>query len=406
MSDRTQANSTRHPTTQRSTTSTERSSFRIVPVEDARAVEQFIRVPWPIYTHDACWVPPLLLERKQHLSTHNPYFAHATTQLWIAYRNHQPVGRISAQIDHFHQERYQDLTGFWGMLEAHDDQDVFHALLQTAEQWLQEKGIRQARGPFNFSINQECGLLIHGLQTPPMVMMGHARPYYRQHVESHGYRKAKDLLAYSVDLDFEIPPIMQKAIRKAESSVTFRSLQRSDFKQELAIIRSIFEEAWSNNWGFIPFSDQEFAALGQELRWLVDDSFVQIAEVDGVPEAMLVAFPNVNEIIRDLNGRLFPIGWVKFLWRLKVSRPHTARVALMGVRKKYQGTPLGAVLAFGMIDTVRQAGRSWGIKQVELSWILEDNIGMNNMLKAIGCEPYKTYRIYEKSFTHTQETSR
>ncbi|WP_447971222.1 N-acetyltransferase family protein [Nitrospira sp. M1] len=400
MSDRTQTDSNTHSTTHRAIASTAHSSLRIVPVEDSRAIEQFIRVPWPIYAQDACWVPPLLLERKQHLSKRNPYFSHATTQLWIAYRNEQPVGRISAQIDQFHQERYQDHTGFWGMLEAQDDQDVFHALLQTAERWLQDKGMRNARGPFNLSINQECGLLIDGWNTPPMVMMGHARPYYQQHVESHNYQKAKDLLAYRVDLDFEIPPIIQKAIRKAESSVRFRTLRRSEFKQELAIIRSIFEEAWSNNWGFIPFSDEEFAAVGQELRLLVDDSFVQIAEVDGTPEAMLVAFPNVNEIIRDLNGRLFPLGWAKFLWRLKVSRPHTARVALMGVRKKYQGTPLGAVLAFGMIDSVRQAGRKWGITSVELSWILEDNIGMKNMLEAIGCKQYKTYRMYEKHFTN------
>ncbi|GJL63738.1 MAG: DNA-binding protein [Nitrospirales bacterium] len=402
MSDCASMNSNRHNTSHQSFTTDEPNVLRIVPVEDARTVEQFIRIPWSIYTNDANWVPPLFLERRQHLSKRNPYFSHATVQLWIAYRNHQPVGRISAQIDRFHQERYRDDTGFWGMLEAKDDQDVFHALLNTAEQWLQEKGMRRALGPFNFSINQECGLLIDGMDSPPMVMMGHALPYYPQHIESYDYRKAKDLFAYRVDLDFVIPHIIQKAIRKAESSVTFRQLRRNDFNNELKTIHRIFEEAWSDNWGFIPFSDKEFAAVGQELRLLVDDSFIQIAEVDGTPEAMLVAFPNVNELIRDLNGRLFPIGWMKFLWRLKVSHPHTARVVLMGVRKKFQGTPLGAVLAFGMIDSVRQAGRKWGIKHVELSWILEDNIGMKNMLQAIGCEQYKTYRIYEKHLTNGQ----
>ncbi|GJL49927.1 GNAT family N-acetyltransferase [Candidatus Nitrospira salsa] len=402
MSDYVQMNSHTHKTFQQLITTNEGNALRIVPVEDSRTVEQFIRVPWAIYTHDENWVPPLLLERKQHLSKRNPYLSHATVQLWIAYRNDQPVGRISAQIDRFHQERYRDHTGFWGMLEAHDDQEVFHALLNTAEQWLQEKGMRRTLGPFNLSINQECGLLIDGMNSPPMVMMGHALPYYPQHIESYDYRKAKDLFAYRVDLDFIIPPIIQKAIRKAESSITFRQLRRNDFKNELETIHRIFEEAWSDNWGFIPFSDEEFAAVGQELRLLVDDSFIQIAEVDGTPEAMLVAFPNVNELIRDLNGRLFPIGWMKFLWRLKVSHPQTARVVLMGVRKKYQGTPLGAVLAFGMIDSVRQAGRKWGIKHVELSWILEDNIGMKSMLQAIGCEQYKTYRVYEKHLTKRQ----
>ncbi|GJL66646.1 MAG: DNA-binding protein [Nitrospirales bacterium] len=402
MSDRAQMGSNTHTGPHQSLTTDEVNALCILPVEDSRTVEQFIRVPWSIYANDPCWVPPLFFERKQHLSKRNPYFAHATVQLWIAYRNDQPVGRISAQLDRFHQERYRDHTGFWGMLEAQDDQEVFHALLKTAEQWLQEKGMRRALGPFNLSINQECGLLIDGLNSPPMVMMGHALPYYPEHIESYDYRKAKDLFAYRVDLDFVIPSVMQKAIRKAESSVTFRQLRRTDFNNELETIHRIFEEAWSDNWGFIPFSDEEFAAVGQELRLLVDDSFVQIAEVDGTPEAMLVAFPNVNELIRDLNGRLFPTGWIKFLWRLKVSHPQTARVVLMGVSKKYQGTPLGAVLAFGMIDSVRQAGRKWGIKHVELSWILEDNIGMKNMLQAIGCEQYKTYRMYEKHLTNGQ----
>ena len=285
------------------------------------------------------------------------------------------------------------------MLEAPNDETIFRALFDTAECWLRTQGIHQIRGPFNLSINQECGLLIDGFDTPPMVMMGHAQPYYHTCLEKIGYQKAKDLLAYKIDLNFTIPPLIQKAIRKAESSITFRSLRRSNFKEELQIIQDIFEDAWSENWGFIPFSKKEFDAVGQELRLLVDDSFVQIAEVDGNPEAMLVAFPNVNEMIRDLNGRLLPFGWLKFLWRLKVSLPRTARVALMGVRKKYQGTPLGAVLAFGMIDSVRQSGKKRRIQEVELSWILEDNVGMRNMLHAIGSAPYKTYRIYEKDLS-------
>ncbi|MDR4503152.1 MAG: hypothetical protein MRJ96_17040 [Nitrospirales bacterium] len=338
----------------------------------------------------------MLIERTQHLSKNNPYFSHAEVQCWTAYRNHQPVGRISAQIDAFHQTRYHDHAGFFGMLEAKPDIQIFRELLGTAEQWLRERGMRRILGPFNLSINQECGLLIDGFHTPPMVMMGHAPPYYRQLLEANGYQKAKDLFAYHIDLNFNIPPVIQKAIRKAESSVTFRSLRRSDFQQELRTIQDIFEDAWSGNWGFIPFSTEEFAAIGREMRLLVPDSFVQIAEVDGTPEAMLVAFPNINDLIRDLQGKLWPVGWLKFLWRLKVSLPRTARVALMGVRKRYHGTPLGAVLAFGMIDSVRQAGRTRRIEHVELSWILEDNVGMRNMLHAIGCAPYKTYRIFEK----------
>ncbi len=377
----------------------EMNSIHIVPVKGRQAIDQFIRVPWSIYAKNSQWVPPLIMERRQHLSTNNPYFAHADVQLWIAYQGGQPIGRISAQIDSFHLTRHQDQTGFFGMIEAKDDNAVFSALLQTAEQWLQNKGMHRIVGPFNFSINQECGLLVEGYDSPPMVMMGHAPPYYQTQIEDCGYHKVQDLLAYHIDLDFDIPSIIQKAIQKAESSVTFRSLRRSEFKKELSSIHSIFEDAWSNNWGFIPFSEKEFAAMGKEMRLLVDDSFVQFAEVDGKPEAMLVAFPNVNEMIQDLNGRLLPLGWLKFLWRLKVTRPQTARVALMGVRKRFQGTPLGAVLAFGMIDAVRHAGQKRGIQHVELSWILENNVGMRNMLQALGSDPYKTYRIYEKHLT-------
>ena len=375
-------------------------SIQIVQVETPREVDQFIRTPWKIYAEDSQWIPPLFMERRQLLSKKNPYFAHAQARFWMAYHGDQPVGRISAQIDEYHLTRYQDHTGFFGMLEAPNDETIFRALFDVAEDWLRAQGIRQIRGPFNLSINQECGLLIDGFDTPPMVMMGHAQPYYQTCLEKIGYQKAIDLLAYKIDLNFTIPPLIQKAIRKAESSITFRSLRRSDFKEELQIIQDIFEDAWSENWGFIPFSKEEFDAVGQELRLLVDDSFVQIAEVDGSPEAMLVAFPNVNEMIRDLNGRLLPFGWLKFLWRLKISLPRTARVALMGVRKKYQGTPLGAVLAFGMIDSVRHSGRRRRIQEVELSWILEDNVGMRNMLHAIGSAPYKTYRIYEKGLQH------
>ncbi|MGB0909601.1 MAG: N-acetyltransferase [Nitrospirales bacterium] len=378
-------------------------SIEIVPVKGHQAIEQFIHIPWSIYSKGSCWIPPLVLERRQHLSPQNPYFAHAETQLWIAYRNSQPIGRISAQIDELHQARYQDQTGFFGMLEAHDDIEIFQALLSTAEHWLREKGMQRIRGPFNLSINQECGLLINGFDSPPMIMTGHAYPYYQRHVEALGYQKAQDLLAYKIDLDFVIPPVIHKALRKAESSVMFRPLRRSDFTQELRTIQHIFEDAWSKNWGFIPFSQEEFTEVGKELKLLVDESFVQIAEVDGTPEAMLVAFPNVNEMIHDLNGRLLPFGWLKFLWRLKVSLPRTARVALMGVRKKYQGTPLGAVLAFGMIDAVRKAGQKRRIQEVELSWILENNIGMRNMLQAIGSAPYKTYRIYEQILSHSEQ---
>lgn len=373
------------------------NSLQIIEVKGKKALEEFIRQPWSIYQHDPIWTPPLLLERRQHCSLKNPYFEHAKCCLWLAYREDRLVGRISAQIDDLYLQRYQDNTGFWGMLEAEENLETFQALLNTAEHWLQAQGITNIQGPFNFSVNQECGLLVNGFDFPPMIMMGHARPYYQEMVEHNGYAKVKDLMAYRIDLNFQFPSNVQKLLKKSAKYMTIRSLHRSQFQKDLGIIQEIFEDAWSENWGFIPFTKKEFSEIGQQLRWLVDESYVQIAEVDGKPVAMLVAFPNVNEVIHDFNGRLLPFGWLKAIVGLKLFKPKTARVALMGVRKAFQRTPLGAALAFGLIDEVRKAGIPHNIQHVELSWILEDNQGMRHMLESIGGIPYKTYRIYSKT---------
>ena len=370
---------------------------RIVPADGARQRRRFIRVPWALYADDPAWVPPLLIERREHVSARNPYFAHARGRFWLAYRGARPVGRVSAQIDALHETRYQDATGFFGMLEAEDDAETFHALLGTAEAWLREQGVSRILGPFNFSINQECGLLVEGFETPPMIMMGHARRYYDGRVVAEGYRAVKDLLAYRLPADFKAPEFMRLALDKGMGCAQIRPLRRSRVHEDLRILKDIFEDAWCQNWGFIPFTEEEIRHLGLSLRLFVDDDFVQIAEVDGEPAAMIVVFPNLNEAIRDLDGRLFPLGWLKLLWRLKVRFPKTARVPLMGVRRRFQGSAVGTALAFMLIDAVRRHGVRRGVQEVELSWVLEDNLPMRNMLAAIGGEPYKRYRLYEKT---------
>jgi hypothetical protein len=372
-------------------------SLRIVPVSDSRDMRRFIRVPWSVYADDPMWVPPLLIERREHFSSRNPYFAHARCCLWLAYRGTRPVGRISAQIDELHQERYRDATGFFGLFESENEAEIIHELLSTAEIWLRDQDMVRIRGPFNFSINQECGLLVEGYDAPPMIMMGHSRPYYAARLAAEGYQGVKDLLAYRLPTDFTPPELMKSVLNKAVGCARVRPLRRSRFREDLKIIQDIFEDAWSTNWGFIPFTEDEFRHLGSGLRLLIDDDAVQIAEVDGVPAAMIVAFPNLNEAIRDLRGRLLPLGWLKLLWRLKVKSPKTARVVLMGVRKNLQRSPLGAALGFLLIDALRSYGIRRGVQEVELSWILEDNMPMRNMLTMIGGIPYKRYRIYEKT---------
>lgn len=371
--------------------------IRVEPVSDRASLKEFIRLPWKLYHSDPHWVPPLLVERVHTFSAKNPYFQHARWQCWIAYRGNEPVGRISAQIDDLHLSRYKDRTGFFGLVEAEHEAGIFQALFQAAETWLQAQGMATVRGPFNLSINQECGLLVDGFDSPPMIMMGHARPYYQRYFERNAYEKAQDLLAYRIGIHFTLPPGVSLFLKKAKNSMRIRPLRRKHLNEDLAIIKDIYEEAWSENWGFLPFTNAEFSEIGQQLKLLVEDDFVQIAEIDGEPTAMLVAFPNLHEVIQDLNGRLFPWGWLKILWRLKGSYPRSGRVALMGVRKRFQSSPMGAAMAYGLIEAVREAGLRKNIQQIETSWILEDNKRMRHILESLGAEPYKTYRIYEKT---------
>jgi hypothetical protein len=370
--------------------------LEVNPVSNRHEQRLFIRLPWSIYSDDPAWVPPLLLERKEHLSPHNPYFEHAQYQSWIAYRDGTPVGRISAQIDQLHLNRYQENEGFFGMIEAEDNAETFAALFQTAESWLGDHSMHRAMGPYNLSINQEAGLLVDGFDTPPCLMMGHARPYYRTRIEENGYQKAKDLLAYIIDADFDHSAALQSIVKRVKKQVKIRSLQKSNYYEDMKIIADIFNDAWSENWGFLPFTETEFKQLAKDFKIVLDFELVKIAEVDGAPAAFMVVAPNINEAIRDLNGRLLPFGWLKLLWRLKVRYPQTARIPFMGVRKKYHGSLLGAALAFMVINAGQPYAINRGLKKVELSWILEDNKGMRDIIESIGGIIYKTYRIYKK----------
>ncbi len=371
-------------------------SVLVAQVEGQTALRQFIQIPWSLYADDPAWVPPLVIERRRHLSSRNPYFSHAQYCSWIAHRGKIPVGRISAQVDELHIQRYQDATGFFGMLEAEDNGETFHALINTAEKWLRGKGMRRVLGPFNLSINQECGLLVEGFNTPPSIMMGHSLRYYSPRIEEQGYRKEKDLLAYRMRTDHEWPSFIKGIAARATGNVRLRPLCTSSFPAELEILQSIFEDAWSRNWGFIPFTRKEFYHLGQGIKFLVHEEYVQIAEVNGIPAGMIVMLPNINESLRGLNGRLIPFGWLKLLWRLKVKRPKSARVPLMGVCQRYQESLLGPALALMLIDAVRIPGARRGIKEVEMSWVLEDNKSIRNIVEAIGGTAYKRYRIYGK----------
>ncbi|MEQ9606391.1 MAG: dATP pyrophosphohydrolase [Kiloniellaceae bacterium] len=375
------------------------ASLTLRPVETRADREAFIRLPWSVYRDDPAWIPPLLMERREHLDPRkNPFFETAQAQFWLALRDGRPVGRISAQVNRAYLARYNDATGHFGMLEAEDDPETFRALLAAAEGWLRQQGMRRVVGPFNLSINEESGLLVEGFDRPPSMLMGHARPYYAAHLESLGYAKAKDLICYWYDAREDLPDSIIGLLRKTANAerLTVRPLDMRRYDADLAVIVDIFNDAWSENWGFVPMSQAELKHMAKALKPIVRPESVAIAEFKGKPVAMAIGLPNVNEAIADLNGRLLPFGWLKLLWRLKVRTTKTGRMPLMGVRKAYHSSRLGAALALAVVERVRQAQKAFGVEGGELSWILEDNLRMRRMIEQFGGVAYKTYRVYQR----------
>jgi hypothetical protein len=371
--------------------------LEIRKVSGNRDLRAFIRVPWRIYKDDPNWVPPLLIERKEAFSASHPYFRHAKWCAWVAYRNGRPVGRISAQVDDLYLQQHETKTGFFGLIEAPAEDEVFKALFATAESWLRDQGMEHVVGPFNLSINQDLGVLVEGFDTPPYIMTGHAPAYYGAAIERCGYLPTQDLLAYGLDGGtLAIPRVMRALIERSSDRIKVRKLNLKAKPAELESMRDIFNDAWKNNWNFTPFTSEEFNLVGKELLLAAPDDFIQIAEVDGVDSAFIVLLPNINEAIADLDGRLLPFGWAKLIWRLKVNFPKSARVALMGVRQKYQNTRFGPALAYMIINAVMEAGKARGLERVEMSWILEHNHGVRSIIESIGGLITKRYRMYEK----------
>lgn len=372
------------------------TNIKLQPIASRRDLRQFIRVPEFIYENNPNWVPRLTLEQHLHLSNKNPFFGHARWQGWIATQNQQPVGRICAVVDNLYLKHHHQRVGFFGLLEAINEAEIFSSLLQQAGVWLREQGMETMQGPYNLSINQECGMLVDGFDSPPQIMMPYNLPYYPKHLESLGFRKAKDLLAFEIDENQPPPSAAVNLAKKAADQFLVRPLQKSDLHREFELLRSIFNDAWSDNWGFVPFTREEFQQLGSTLHYLIPEDFVQIAETEGEAVGMIVALPNFNELIHDFKGRLLPWNWLKLLWRWKAAYPDSGRVALMGIRKKYQNPMISAAIAYLLIERLRHSVLRKGIQRMELSWILEDNQRIQAVIKSLGGRCHKRYRIYQK----------
>ncbi len=375
------------------------SGLRVAAVEGRADLDRFIRLPTRLYSGWKGFVAPLVLERRDVLrQDKNPYFRHGTAQYWLAWRGDRPVGRISAQVDKLYLERHGVAAGHFGFLDAEDDPEIFHALVSAAEQWLAARGMRRLLGPFNLSSNEECGLLIDGFDATPMMMMGFSPPHVAQHLSTLGFRKAKDLVAYDLAIPDPSPPAIARVAAKLGSTnrVAVRPLDMSRYDAELTTVIDIFNDAWSENWGFIPFTEAEMRHVARSMRPLIRPDFVWLGEVDGEVACMVVCLPNLNEAIAGLNGEILPFGWAKLLWRLKVAGLKTGRVLLMGLRKRHHRTAIGTVLLYGVLERLRASMLRAGLKRIELSWMLEDNLPIRRVVEDLGAHVYKTYRIYEK----------
>lgn len=375
--------------------------IEIVAVQTAQDRDAFIRLPMRLHRDDPTWVAPLLMERRDALNPKkSPYLQRAEIQLWLAKRGGQVVGRISAQIDPLVAEVRSADEGHFGLLAAEDDPDIVAALVQTAEDWLTARGAIHAIGPLNFSTNQETGLLIEGHDTPPMLLMGHDLPYLAPRLEEQGYAKAKDVLAYLVEATSSLPQsLVDLAKRPPRANVVVRPIDMRNYKRDVRLIGDIFNDAWSQNWGFVPLTSDEIEALATEMRPLVDKRLVWFVEYKGKPVCFVVCLPNINEASADLDGKLLPFGWAKLIWRLKVRGLISARVPLMGLRREYIGTVRGSIFLGLMMLELRRACEDIGLQRVEMSWVLEDNLPMTQFAERMGGRVYKRYRVYRKDLT-------
>ena len=376
------------------------NSLTIRPVASKADRKAFVDFAWDVYRDDPAWIAPLKDEVHGLLSPgKNPWFEHARAELFLAERGGQVVGRISAQVDDLVLEQMGAGTGQWGMFEALDGEAAAE-LIKTAEGWLREQGMTRALGPISLSIWDEPGLEIEGFDEPPTAMMAHHRPEYQQWIEAAGHIKAKDLITYALDITNWQDPLIDRLIAAGDRNprIRIRTVDKSRFDEEARLILNLLNDAWSNNWGYVPLTESEIAYAGKKLKPIIFEELVRIAEVDGEAVAFMLTIPDINELTKDLNGELFPFNWIKLLWRLRKPRTRRLRVPLMGVAKSLHGSRLASQLAFMMIEfTRRDAVSKFGATHGEFGWILEDNKGMLSIAQLPGAELNHRYRVFEKA---------
>ncbi|MBI4208379.1 MAG: N-acetyltransferase [Deltaproteobacteria bacterium] len=369
----------------------------IVPVTTRSLRSTFIKLPWKIYKDDPCWVPPLIWERKRSLNPKkNPFFKYNSAELFLAFKNGEPVGRISAQVIPRHNKIYKDKTGFFGFFESIDDMEVSNALFETSSNWLRKQGCDKILGPMSFTLKDEIGILVEGFGTPPYILNGHNPHYYAGLMEACDFKKAKDWYAWH----YRVGDLSHEAIQIAEEArrcpgVEIRSLDMKRYDADVRLLVDLFNEIWEKHWGFIPFSEEEAIHFARELRFFADPEMVFFVFIHSEPAGFAMTLPNINELLRHFDGRLFPLHWVKLFRAVTQRRWNSARVFAMGIKRAFRGKSLANLSVLLYVET-NLRGLKQGYKEAEPSLTLEDNESINRGIELMGGKKYKTYRLYEK----------
>jgi GNAT superfamily N-acetyltransferase len=372
--------------------------IQVLPLSlSSRDVARFLNVSYPIYRNDPLWVAPLLMDLKKVFTDANPLFEHARMQLWVANQDGRDVGRIAGIIDDHYQKAAKDQAAFFGFFETADDAEVSRRLFEAVYEWARKQGMKRVLGPMNPTTNDECGLLVEGFDSSPVFMMTYNPRYYVPLLEKAGFRKAKDLLAFYIDLARLPMDRLNRIAAKVKSripSLALRPVTRKSLEQDLVKVKEVYNEAWEDNWGFVPMTDAEMDFMAARLKPLLMEGLIWLADVDGKPVGFLLALPDYNVALKPLLGRLATpklLGFIPYLLGWK--RPTRVRVLTLGVKEAYRAKGLESALLIEGLNT----GFKAGVVEAEASWILEDNQMMCRVLESIGGKPYKTYRLYEKS---------
>lgn len=378
-------------------------SVSIRPVRTRRELRRFVKVPFHLHRDRPQWVPPLIFDRMQFLNREkNPYFEHAEAELFLAERGGEPVGRISAQVDERWDEFQGGSDGMFGFFETVEDPAVATALLGAAEEWLRAKGRQRVLGPMDFTTNDEVGILIEGHEIRPMILQNWHPPFYRDLLEGLGYGKAMDLLMWHLELGElaegdQFAPQIHAAAAKAlrDEGVTIRNIDKRRLTDEMRRFTEVYNEAWADNWGFVPPTDAEVEFHTKLLKQVIDEEWAFVAEKDGETVGVALTLPDVNQVLAKMGGRLLPLGWLRFLLgKRKIDR---VRVFALGVKNDYRHSGVAAGLYLKHLESASPDGVPAG----ETGWILETNKSMNRAMEGMGGRIVKRYRIYAKALVES-----